>query len=102
MSGARGGGQTVTHDADGNMVRGPLPTTGAIGNYTYDSRNRLTNAGGFAYRYNAEGNRVGLTSANETTTLTADAEVVPGVNTIPVVATDGELGVSVHFHSKST
>jgi homoserine dehydrogenase len=38
-------GQTVTHDLDGNMVSGPLPTTGAMGNYTYDSRNRLTGAG---------------------------------------------------------
>jgi RHS repeat-associated protein len=67
-------GQTVAHDADGNMVSGPLPTTGAMGNYTYDSRNRLTSAGGSAYRYNAEGNRVGLTSANETTTLTVDPQ----------------------------
>ena len=67
-------GQTVTHDADGNMVSGPLPSTGAMGNYTYDSRNRLTGAGGFAYRYNAEGNRVGLTSPNETTTLTVDPQ----------------------------
>jgi RHS repeat-associated protein len=67
-------GQAVTHDADGNMVSGPLPSTGAMGNYTYDSRNRLTGAGGFAYRYNAEGNRVGLTSANETTTLTVDPQ----------------------------
>ena len=67
-------GQTITHDLDGNMVSGPLPTTGAMGNYTYDSRNRLTGAGGFAYRYNAEGNRVGLTSANETTTLTVDPQ----------------------------
>ena len=74
VSGVRGGGQTVAHDADGNMVSGPLPTTGAMGNYTYDSRNRLTGAGGFAYRYNAEGNRVGLTSANETTTLTVDPQ----------------------------
>ncbi len=67
-------GQAVTHDLDGNMVSGPLPSTGAMGNYTYDSRNRLTGAGGFAYRYNAEGNRVGLTSANETTTLTVDPQ----------------------------
>ena len=67
-------GQTITHDLDGNMVSGPLPKTGAMGNYTYDSRNRLTGAGGFAYRYNAEGNRVGLTSANETTTLTVDPQ----------------------------
>jgi RHS repeat-associated protein len=67
-------GKSVTHDLDGNMVSGPLPSTGAMGNYTYDSRNRLTGAGGFAYRYNAEGNRVGLTSANETTTLTVDPQ----------------------------
>ena len=71
---AKFNGQTVTHDLDGNMVRRPLPTTGAMGNYTYDSRNRLTGAGGSAYRYNAEGNRVGLTSANETTTLTVDPQ----------------------------
>jgi len=55
------------------MVNGPIPATGAMGNYTYDSRNRLTSAGGLTYTYNAEGNRVGV-GGNETTTLVVDPE----------------------------
>jgi hypothetical protein len=58
---AKFNGQMVTHDLDGNMLAGPLPSMGAMGNYTYDSRNRLTNAGGFAYRYkmNPRANSIG-------------------------------------------
>lgn len=50
---------TVIHDADGNMTSGPLPNTPtAVSIYSYDGRNRLTAAGGIAYRYNADGLRV--------------------------------------------
>ncbi len=56
-------GQGVTFDDDGNMTTGPLPS-GAIStnNYGYDSRNRLTSAGGSQYRYNPDGLRVAITS----------------------------------------
>jgi RHS repeat-associated protein len=36
------------------MTNGPLPS-GAFGAYVYDSRNRLTSAGGSGYRYNPAG-----------------------------------------------
>ena len=66
-------GQTIAHDADGNSLRTPLPA-GGWADLTYDSRNRLTGAGATTYSYNAEGHRVGITSANETTTLTVDPQ----------------------------
>lgn len=50
--------QTVTHDEDGNMTAGPLPS-GAMGSYGYNVRNQLTStSGATTYRYNAEGLRV--------------------------------------------
>jgi len=36
-------GQGVTYDADGNLTSGPL-TNDTLAAYTYDARNRLTNA----------------------------------------------------------
>ncbi len=54
-----GGGatQSPVFDADGNLTTGPLPS-GVSGTYGYDTRNRLTTAGGTTYRYNPEGHRV--------------------------------------------
>jgi len=52
-------GLPVEFDADGNMTKGPLG--GVMGNYTYDSRNRLISAGSTSYRYDAENNRIGVT-----------------------------------------
>jgi RHS repeat-associated protein len=60
-------GQTVTHDADGNMTYGPIrPDSGNI-NLTYNSRNQLTNADAISYAYDAEGVRRTLTDANGST-----------------------------------
>lgn len=53
---------TTTVDFDGNMTYGPLPS-GTMGSYTYDSRNRLTAAGGSNYRYNPDGHRVEITGS---------------------------------------
>ena len=53
-------GQTVTNDANGNMIYGPL--TNGFGSYTYDVRNRLTGAGGVSYAYDPAGNRVAITN----------------------------------------
>jgi len=58
--------QTVTFDADGNMTNGPLPT-GTFGTYGYDSRNRLTGAGGSTYRYSPDGLRVEITGTGAAT-----------------------------------
>lgn len=63
-------GQTVTHDADGNMTNGPLPS-GTFGTYVYDSRNRLQSAGGLTYSYDAEGNRIGI-GGTETQSFAVD------------------------------
>lgn len=60
-------GQTVTHDADGNMTHGPIrPDSGNV-NLTYNSRNQLTNADGISYTYDAEGVRRTLADTSGTT-----------------------------------
>lgn len=57
---------SVTHDADGNMTYGPLPS-GALGAYVYDARNRLLSAGGSSYRYNPDGIRVEINGTGAAT-----------------------------------
>jgi len=53
-------GQTLTHDADGNLLYGPLPPSipGApspgLGSYQFDTRNRLLNCAGLSYTYDAQ------------------------------------------------
>jgi RHS repeat-associated protein len=51
-------GQAVQFDADGNMVSGPL--SGEMANFSFDSRNRLVQAGSTSYRYDAENQRMGV------------------------------------------
>jgi RHS repeat-associated protein len=59
--------QSVTFDADGNMINGPLPSGDVLGAYGYDARNRLTSAGGSTYRYNPDGLRVQVTGTGAAT-----------------------------------
>jgi RHS repeat-associated protein len=65
-------GQTVVHDADGNMTSGPLNSSTPVG-YTYDPRDRLTSvaaigpAPALSYGYDSEGNRTSVTQAGQTT-----------------------------------
>jgi RHS repeat-associated protein len=54
-------GQEVKFDADGNMTLGTM--SGQMTELKFDSRNRLVQAGGIRYRYDAENQRVGV---NET------------------------------------
>ena len=64
-------GQTVTHDADGNMTYGPIAGSAGVSptfnNLTYNSRNQLTIAAGVSYNYDAEGRRRSFTDATGTT-----------------------------------
>lgn len=64
-------GLTVVHDADGNMISGPLDAN-TLETYTYDARNRLTSAGGISYQYGPEGSRISQTDANGTTKYTVE------------------------------
>ena len=50
-------GQSITHDADGNMLRAPVTGSSLLA-LTYDARNRLTTAGGSTYTYDAENRRI--------------------------------------------
>ncbi|MFB5680880.1 RHS repeat-associated core domain-containing protein [Paenibacillus terreus] len=58
-------GEPVLYDADGNMITGPLQ--GTMQAYTYDSRNRLLEAGGVSYGYNSENGRTSVTVDGVTT-----------------------------------
>ncbi len=58
-------GESVTHDADGNMTRGPL--NGSMADFEFDSRNRLVRAGTTTYAYNAENHRIAMTENGKKT-----------------------------------
>lgn len=66
------GGQSITHDPDGNMITGPNPAGASLTSYSYDARNRLTAALGTSYVYDADGQRVGSSEPGETTTFAVD------------------------------
>ncbi len=60
-------GQSVIHDADGNMTFGPIaPDSGSV-NLAYNSRNQLVSAGGNSYAYDAEGRRRTIIDSSGTT-----------------------------------
>jgi RHS repeat-associated protein len=59
-------GTDYQYDAAGNMTFNATPPTQ---NYTYDQENRLTGAVGYAYTYDADGNRVRKSSSSSTGTL---------------------------------
>ncbi|GAA5483943.1 RHS repeat-associated core domain-containing protein [Haloferula sargassicola] len=66
------GGQTIIHDADGNMTTGPAPDGSSLASYSYDTRNRLVSALGTTYTYDADGQRVGMVNGADTTTFVTD------------------------------
>jgi YD repeat-containing protein len=68
-------GTAVTFDADGNMLSGPAPGTLTNTGYSYNARNQLIEAGGFAYIYGVLGNRIALQSPfNSFTTFVVDPQ----------------------------
>lgn len=58
-------GLTVSHDADGNMVQGPL--NGNAASFVFDSRNRLRQVGSTVYTYDAENQRIAVTEGGVAT-----------------------------------
>lgn len=58
--------QSIIFDDDGNMITGPLLSSTLV-DYDYDSRNRLTSAGGSTYHYNPDGLRVEMTGTGAAT-----------------------------------
>ena len=65
-------GSSVIHDADGNMIRGPLNKI--IADFRFDSRNRLISAEATDYMYDAEDNRIAVTENGKTTQYVIDPE----------------------------
>ena len=64
--------QATQFDADGNMTYGPLKAQ--MVNFSYDSRNRLTQVGNTNYRYNAENQRVGVSVSGQETRYVVNSE----------------------------
>ena len=58
-------GQTVNHDANGNMLAAPF--NGSLGELTFDARNRLISAAGSTYSYDAENHRIQSSTAGDIT-----------------------------------
>ena len=65
-------GQSLYHDADGNLTLMPLPGIPGLHSAAYNSRNQLTNVNNIAYDYDRQGNRKSTTAAGAITTLTHD------------------------------
>ena len=62
-------GQSVSYDADGNLLQAVLDCCGCT-TFTYDSANRLVSADGHTYTYNAENVRIRNLCECEDTTYT--------------------------------
>ena len=62
-------GQSVASDDNGNLLSAPVSGT-LLGALTWDARNRLTDAGGITYTYDAENRRVSSTKDSQTTNYT--------------------------------
>ena len=69
-------GHEVLYDPDGNMTYGPLSTVegedDTFVHFEYDSRNRLTKAGDTSYIYDAENNRIGVSTPSYQETCVVD------------------------------
>lgn len=60
-------GQRVVNDEDGNLLQAPV--NGQKTDFVYDSRNRLVQAGGLRYTYDAENLRISVTDATYGTNM---------------------------------
>lgn len=58
-------GEEVKYDKDGNMIYGPL--NGTMTTFVFDCRNRLIKAGDTTYEYDAENNRISVTTGTKRT-----------------------------------
>ena len=63
-------GEAVRYDEKGNMTYGPVD--GKMQELTYDCRNRLVEAGGITYTYDAENTRIATTEDGLTTEYITD------------------------------
>jgi RHS repeat-associated protein len=64
-------GATVTHDADGQLATGSLPS-GTPATYTFDVRHRLQSIGGVSYTYDVEDHRLAMATSAGTVWYTVD------------------------------
>jgi RHS repeat-associated protein len=86
-----GSSQSVGTDADGNVTSAPL-TNDTFVTYTFDTRNRLQNAGGVTNSYDAVNNRIGQTYGTNIT-----AYVVNPNSKLPQVLMRIKNGVTNYY-----
>jgi YD repeat-containing protein len=90
-------GTAVTFDADGNMLSGPAPGTLTNTGYSYNARNQLIEAGGFAYTYRVLGNRIAVRSPlNAYTTFVVDPNAP--LDRVLSRTVSGPTGVSTTYY----
>jgi hypothetical protein len=90
-------GTAVTFDADGNMLSGPAPGTLTNTGYSYNARNQLIEAGGFAYTYGVLGNRIAIQSPlNSFTTFVIDPNAA--LDRVLSRTVSGSTGVSTTYY----
>jgi len=84
-------GLAVQHDADGNMVQGPL--NGKTVSFVFDSRNRLRQVGSTVYTYDAENQRIALTEGGATTRYIIN----PNAPLSQVLVREGQAGEKTYY-----
>ena len=65
-------GEEVKYDKDGNMTYGPL--NGMVVEFVFDCRNRLVKAGNTIYEYDAENNRIAVTTGTKRTEYVVNSQ----------------------------
>ncbi len=65
-------GEDVKYDKDGNMTYGPLD--GVMSSFEFDCRNRLVKAGDTSYEYDAENNRIAVTTGTKRTEYVVNSQ----------------------------
>ncbi|MDE5864196.1 MAG: RHS repeat-associated core domain-containing protein, partial [Lachnospiraceae bacterium] len=65
-------GENVKYDKDGNMTYGPLQ--GRMTEFAFDCRNRLVKAGDTVYEYDAENNRIAVTTGTKRTEYVVNSQ----------------------------
>ena len=84
-------GLPVQHDADGNMVSGPL--NGKSASFVFDSRNRLRQVGSTVYTYDAENQRIAVTEGGAATRYIVN----PNASLSQVLVREDQAGEKTYY-----
>ncbi|CAK8725437.1 hypothetical protein KKHLCK_16720 [Candidatus Electrothrix laxa] len=84
-------GLAVEHDADGNMVQGPL--NGEVASFVFDSRNRLTQVGSTVYTYDVENQRIAVADGDAKTQYVVN----PNASLSQVLIREDQAGEKIYY-----